>query len=183
MKVLGAYLRDKRKSLNLSIQDTADKLNLAYSTVANMEAGSKNPTLKQLRAYGLIFGCEWIEIISKVIEISNNDIKSMNVELDAVIKDTGYDGADYPIAKQDFDNSMKEFHELDLYFKSIKKEYDDEKAAENLKINNDVEAVIKIFVDRWTTKDSTPVSQKDITDFREEIVHLIGLRVQHLTKK
>lgn len=183
MKILGAYLRDKRKSLNLSIQDTADKLNLAYGTVVNIETGNKKPTLEQLRTYGLIFGCDWLKIIENVMKISSNDVESMNIELNAVVKDTGYDGADYPIAKQDFDNSMKESREFGLYFESIKKEYDDEAAAENLKINNDVEAVIKIFVDRWTTKDSTPVSQKDITDFREEIVHLIGLRIQHLTKK
>jgi transcriptional regulator with XRE-family HTH domain len=123
MKILGEYLRDKRKALNLSIKDVADKLNLAYSTVANMETGSKNPTLEQL------------------------------------------------------------IHEMDSFLKDIKKEYDDETAAENLKINNSIEDAINTYIKRWTTKDTPPIDPKEITDFREEIVHLIGLRVQHLTSK
>lgn len=173
MKVLGAYLRDKRKGLNLTIQEVADKLNLKYGTVANMETGAKNPTLEQLKTYGLILGCEWTEILDKVLKMVSEHTKKFNKNLTEFIDE----GKSYT------EMQFAEFEEFQTYFKDIMKEYEEEKAKENLKINNDIEAVIKIFVDRWTTKDSTPVSQKDIADFREEIIHSIGLRAKHLTQR
>jgi transcriptional regulator with XRE-family HTH domain len=183
MKVLGAYLRDKRKDLNLSIQDMADKLNLAYSTVANMETGTKNPTLEQLRQYGLIFGCEWTQIINDVMNNCDKAIKTVDTEIHEAIDATGYDGADYNIANQDWEKAEKEFNEFESYFKEINTEYEQELAAEDLKINNDIEAAINVYIKRWTTKDTPAINQKDITDFRDEILHLIRLRAQHLTSK
>jgi transcriptional regulator with XRE-family HTH domain len=183
MKILGEYLRDKRKALNLSIKDVADKLNLAYSTVANMETGSKNPTLEQLIQYGLIFGCEWDEIITNAIKITNNKEELLNTELQEIVKTSGYESTNYKINRKNFDDVINEVNEMDSFLKDIKKEYDDETAAENLKINNSIEDAINTYIKRWTTKDTPPIDPKEITDFREEIVHLIGLRVQHLTSK
>lgn len=64
--------------MGIPIQRVADKLNLKYHTTANIETGNKNPTLEQLKIYGLIFGCEWSELLneaSSLAEIENEFIE------------------------------------------------------------------------------------------------------------
>lgn len=166
MKVLGSILREKRKELNLTIQDVADKLNLKYGTVANMESGGKNPTLKQLEDYGLIFGVTWIEILTEILRILQNNVDNSDSSTD--------EGNDY--IKMQF----AEFHEYESYYDEIKKEHDARIQAEDEKINIDIDAAIDIIAKRWTTKGDTPVTIRETVFLREEIKSIILNRVKHL---
>jgi len=160
MKILGAVLKSKRKELNLSIQEVADKLNVAYGTAANMESGGKKPTLTQLDNYGLIFGCDGMDLIDFALDVS----KDMYEEADSKFKEL----------------DMNERSELFEYCKEINNEYKERKANENVKMNSDIDAVIKILLIRWTTKDTRPVEQRELTDVRNEAIEIITMRLKHL---
>lgn len=89
MKALGRFLKIKRKALGLTIQDVADRLNLKYATVANMEAGWKPPTFKQLKIYELVFNCKIIELLNGAREMAKNKNEQEEVcsYLKAIIKE------------------------------------------------------------------------------------------------
>jgi transcriptional regulator with XRE-family HTH domain len=176
MKVLGSYLRDKRKSLNLTIQDMADKLNLAYSTVANMETGGKNPTLAQLKAYGLIFGCEWTELLHEVA----NEFNLIEFQKNHVERNYTPERAK---ELEIFNGFSSEFEEFTSYFDAIKKEYDEERKNEDSKIKNDIDTAICTILSRYITKDTPAINEREVPNLRDEIIALITMRVQHLTSR
>jgi len=161
MKTLGALLRNKRKELNLSIQEVADKLNVAYGTAANMESGGKNPTLTQLDDYGLIFGCDALELLG-IVATAVQDV----------------DHADRRPEIVEF--NTEELEEFLTYYKGIDAEYKKIRENENFKMNSDIDAVIKILLIRWTTKDTRPVEQRELTDVRNEAIEIITMRLKHL---
>jgi len=184
MKVLGAILRDKRKELDLSIQDVANELGLKYGTVANMETGGKNPTLIQLDAYGLIFGCTGIDIVSLALNmIKDGGIYSEEEEIELKRFSTKNE-VNSESVKKEFASAYKlELGELTTYFEKIQKEFDEKRANENIKISTDIDSVINIVLERWTTKDSLPVAPREVSNLREEIKSIITMRIKHLTIK
>ncbi len=159
MKVLGALLREMRKELDLTIQDVADKLDLKYGTVANMESGGKKPTLEQLNQYAVMFGID-------------NGIALLSLVL-----------ADLNLMDTDSEEFRTEFREYGKYFDEIKEEFYEKRASEDLKINIDIDAAIDIIIKRYTTKESTPVNPKEIIFLREEIKSIIQVRANHLLSR
>ena len=169
MKILGTVLRSTRKALNLSIQEVADKLNVAYGTAANMEAGGKNPTLTQLDDYGLIFGYSTgLELVDIALDIS----KDIHMKSNDKLKEFS--------AKEIDEYMTKEKDELIAYGDMIMNEFVERQENENFKMNIEIDSAIKVILMRHTDKGARPVDQRELENVRNEAIEIITMRLKHL---
>lgn len=77
-KILGSNIKEKRKEKGFNIQQLADDLGIAYSTMANIESGTKKPTIEQLEKLGEALDYYPVELMH--IDYDENVYKSLSLE-------------------------------------------------------------------------------------------------------
>ena len=82
-KALGQVMRDMRNEKEYTTRDVAQKMEIAYGTYRNLEAGQRMPSITQLESLGIIYNVNWFEdIVMKANSIAcesmtNEQIKNM----------------------------------------------------------------------------------------------------------
>jgi len=67
-KEFGMYLREKRIDKGHTIQELADKCELSYVTMSNIELGKTRPSISTLKTIGEALGMEYFELRQKLKE-------------------------------------------------------------------------------------------------------------------
>lgn len=74
-KALGQVMRDMRSKEQYSARDIAEKMEIAYGTYRNLEAGQRMPSITQLESLGMIHNVNWFEdIVMKASKIASENM-------------------------------------------------------------------------------------------------------------
>ncbi|MBL7773415.1 MAG: helix-turn-helix transcriptional regulator [Chitinophagaceae bacterium] len=96
--IISQRIRDKRKYLNISQEEIANKLNVSRASISNMETGKHQVSVISIFELCPIFNCEIFDLIPKFDEVYSqleySNSKSFNtleetqkVSIEKIIKD------------------------------------------------------------------------------------------------
>lgn len=162
-RILGRKLRDAREARGWTQEDAAKAIDVARTTLINIEQGKRSPSVVELAKLAHEYGRDVSELLRQPKDFSAADIQFRAVQVDI----------EAPEAEQTFKELSQDYYDLErLLDIEPTYSYPREYSTDNLRLEQAAESIANRERNRLGMGDQ-PIS----SNFRDTLENVVGLRV------